>query len=83
MLSCKDVSRLLSDSQGRPLGFWMRLQVRLHLLICRGCDEFARQVGILRAALQRFAIREETLMRRGLSQEARDRIRARLTQHRD
>jgi hypothetical protein len=61
----------------------MRLQVRLHLMICRGCDAFARQVVILRAALQRFAIREETLMRRGLSQEARGRIRAKLEKHRD
>lgn len=54
MLSCKDVSRLNSQAQERRLTGRERLGVRLHLLICKGCREFARRLQTLRAACRQL-----------------------------
>ena len=52
MLSCKDASRLESQAQDRRLHFGERLGLRMHLLVCAGCREFARQLRTLRQACQ-------------------------------
>ena len=53
MLTCKDASVLLSQAQDRPLGLRLRLFLQLHLLICRGCSNFSRQLALIRAAVRR------------------------------
>ena len=77
MLSCKDVSYLVSESLDRKLPFWQRLQVRLHLLMCRFCARFRKQTLFLRDAARHYlmAVEEtETATSAGLSPEARVRI---------
>jgi hypothetical protein len=54
MLSCKEVSMLLSQAQERPLGRAERLSMHLHLLICAGCRNVRAQLGFLRAAVRRY-----------------------------
>ena len=54
LLSCKDVSRLVSQGLDRRLGFGERIAVRVHLLICEGCSNFTRQVKFLRRAVARL-----------------------------
>jgi hypothetical protein len=53
MLSCREVTELLSQAQERPLGFFEHAGVRLHLLICRGCTNFRRQLDFIRMAIRR------------------------------
>ena len=60
MASCKEISVLLSKSCDRDLGWWERATVRLHLLYCRGCRQFGKQLCFLRAAARRLA-QAETL----------------------
>lgn len=55
MLSCKEVTRLVSQGLDRRLGFGERLRLRLHLAICDGCANFRRQVLLLRKAMARLA----------------------------
>jgi hypothetical protein len=55
MLSCKDVSRLLSQREDRKLGFSERVALRLHLLICDVCRNISRQMRFLRPAVQRLS----------------------------
>jgi hypothetical protein len=55
MLSCKEVTRLVSQGLDRRLGFGERLRLRVHLLICDGCTNFSRQVAFLRRAIHRLA----------------------------
>ena len=77
MLSCKEVSHLVSESLDRKLSLWQRIQVRLHLLMCRFCSRFRKQALFLRDAARRYltAVEEtETATSTGLSSEARDRI---------
>jgi hypothetical protein len=54
MLSCKDVSKLLSDGLDRKLRFSERVRLRLHLAMCSACATVERQLGFLREALSSF-----------------------------
>ena len=77
MLSCKEVSHLVSESLDRKLSLWQRIQVRVHLLMCRFCSRFRNQTLFLRDAARHYlmAVEEtETSASTGLSPEARDRI---------
>ena len=48
MLSCKEVTHLVSQGLDRKLGFAERVRIRLHLAICDGCSAFSKQVAFLR-----------------------------------
>jgi hypothetical protein len=54
MLNCKQATQLMSQAQDRPLALKDRLGLRLHLLICRACSRFNRQLGVMRQALHRL-----------------------------
>ena len=55
ILSCKEVTRLVSQGLDRDLGAGERLQLRLHFLVCRGCRNAERQLAFLREAMARLA----------------------------
>ena len=54
VISCQEASRLLSQRQDRPLDFWERVKLRVHLALCDVCTRFARQVDFMREALRRY-----------------------------
>ncbi|HXE38205.1 MAG TPA: zf-HC2 domain-containing protein [Azonexus sp.] len=54
MLSCKEVTRLLSEGQDRPLGLAEKMQLEMHLAICNGCKNFKSQMSFLREACKRY-----------------------------
>lgn len=58
MLSCRDASRLASQALDQPLNFRERFGLRVHLLICNGCQAFARQLQYIRATCQRVETSE-------------------------
>lgn len=81
MLTCKDASRLISESQERPLGFRERWGLRLHLWMCDACRNFMRQVASMRRALRELGKRTEAdASGTDLSPEARERIRKALAE---
>jgi len=51
MLSCKEVTRLVSQGLDRRLGLAERVRLHLHLAICDGCTNFRKQVTFLRKAV--------------------------------
>ena len=55
MLSCREVTRLVSQGLDRRLGFRDRVALRLHFAICRGCTNFSHQLHFLRRAMHRLA----------------------------
>jgi hypothetical protein len=57
MLSCKEVTRLVSQGLDRRLGWFERLRLRLHLAICDGCTNFKKQMDFLRRALRELGSR--------------------------
>jgi len=59
MMSCKDVSKLLSQARERPLSLWERFSLSLHLMMCNGCANFRRQLDFIGAAMRRYRERDE------------------------
>lgn len=55
MLSCKEVTQLLSQAQDRKLSMSERLRVTMHLAMCRGCTNFRKQMDFLRLACRRYS----------------------------
>lgn len=78
MLSCKDVTLLLSESMDTSLSIGMRIGVRFHLIICKWCARYKRQLLLIRETVRHLA---STVEKPGetpgetLSEEARERIR--------
>jgi len=54
MLSCREVTRLVSQGLDRRLGLAERVRLRLHLAICDGCANFKRQMDFLRLAVRKL-----------------------------
>ena len=81
MLSCRDVTQLISMSMDASLPLGKRIGVRIHLLICRFCARYEKQLLLIRETVLRLAAAEETSevpSAEALSEEARERIRAAL-----
>jgi hypothetical protein len=51
MISCRRATRWLSDGLDRPLSWFQRLLLGLHLLGCRACCRFRRAVRWLHRSL--------------------------------
>lgn len=54
MLNCREVSDRASDFLDRALPWHTRLAVRLHLLMCRACREYVRQLSLVVTTLRRM-----------------------------
>jgi Putative zinc-finger len=54
MLNCKQAAALMSQGMDRKLGFWQRMSLRFHLMMCSGCRNFNRQLKFLREGLRKF-----------------------------
>ena len=81
MLRCREVSKLVSESMDRQLPLGQRIQLRMHLMLCRLCAGFAQQTRLLRqAARQQSEQSAADVSTPGttLSEEARERIKAAL-----
>ena len=60
MMTCKEVSTLISKGELADAPLARRLAVRLHLAMCRHCRAFRRQVeAIAQAARAAAALNEE------------------------
>lgn len=55
ILSCKEVTRLVSQGEDRRLAFGERVALRLHFTICRGCHNVESQLKFLRVAVGRLS----------------------------
>ncbi|RZI86456.1 MAG: zf-HC2 domain-containing protein [Rubrivivax sp.] len=58
-MNCDRATRLMSESQDRPLTPGERTTLRMHTWICEGCRNFKGQVGFIRQAMKAFAERPD------------------------
>ncbi len=77
MPSCKEVSRLVSESMETKLPLHKRIGLWMHLSMCRLCKGFARQLRVIQAAAKQHGESEDdtSLADATLSDDARERIR--------
>ncbi len=71
MLTCKQAVDLTSTSLEAPLPRWQRWQLRLHLLMCRHCRRYLKQMRFLR---QLSVVMKSRIKAITLSVAARERI---------
>ncbi len=63
-LSCREASRLISESRDRPLGLGEQVTLRIHLGLCTACTRFTRQLDFLREAMKSYPGRDDDADRR-------------------
>jgi hypothetical protein len=76
--TCRQVSRLQSDALDRPIGLWTRLGLGFHLLVCRWCRRYGRQLRFLRTAAHDHPEQLTQATPTTLSAEARERLKSSL-----
>ena len=77
MLSCKEVSRLVSESLDHKLPFWKRVSVWIHLRLCRLCQGFRKDLLKIRDSARQHPNdikMDASEPNSALSEEARERI---------
>lgn len=52
LFNCKDVSHLVSRSMDEQLSLSCRMGITFHLMMCRYCVRYARQLKIIRQKIQ-------------------------------
>ncbi|SHE61457.1 Putative zinc-finger [Microbulbifer donghaiensis] len=55
MKNCREVTRLLSESQERELTLAERTSLKFHLAMCSGCRNFGKHLGTLRKIARSYA----------------------------
>ena len=78
MPTCRDASRLQSEALDTKLCFSKRVGLRLHLMICKWCRRYGKQIRFLGCAAHEHPESLSEAMPQKLSAEARERIKQRL-----
>jgi len=55
MLNCHDATRLMSEAQERTLKVSERMSLKMHVMMCSGCNNFKNQMGTLRMMTRSYA----------------------------
>ena len=76
--NCRDAARLQSEAMDARLSVTKRLGLALHLLICKWCRRYGKQIRFLRDAAHDHPENLTNAVPQTLSPEARERIRQRL-----
>lgn len=81
--SCQAAVRLQSEALDHKLPWRQRWGLRLHLLLCKWCRRYGRQISFLRGAARQHPEMLLGAAPRKLSDEARERIRKQLRSGRE
>lgn len=82
MFNCREVTRLISDAMDRKVPFHRRMGIRLHLLMCRFCARYLKQVKIIRDLMHlEMADLEDSHLPGSLPPQTRDRIQHLIQDH--
>jgi hypothetical protein len=71
---CKEAARLQSRALDHPLTRSQKIGLRVHLMLCKWCRRYGKQIAWLRAASRQFARDDPSRTLQSLSPEARARI---------
>ena len=76
--NCKAASRLQSEALDRKLPLRQRFGLRAHLLLCKWCRRYGKQITFLRDTAHEHPDKMAEPVPQRLSDEARERIKHRL-----
>lgn len=83
MLSCKEVSRLMSDSLEKQLPLSKRMGIRMHLMMCSACRTARKQMRFVRQLLTGYDrwLEENGPEKDGLPAGVAERIKKEMAEH--
>ena len=76
--TCKEASRLQSQALDRKLSLMQQIGLRIHLLLCKWCRRYGKQIGFLHDAAHEYPDELAEPVPQKLTNEARERIKQRL-----
>jgi hypothetical protein len=76
--SCREASRLQSEALDHPLSFRRRLGLRIHVMLCKWCRRYGKQVSFLHKDVHEHPDDVTQCVPQKLSEEARERIKKRM-----
>ena len=76
--SCREAARLQSRALDEKLSIRQRLGLRIHLLLCRWCRRYGKQIQFLRGAAREHPDSIAEPLPQKLSDQARERIKRKL-----
>ena len=59
-MNCREVSKTLAS--GTDPGFWKRMQLRLHVMMCDSCAAYERQLEALRESIKTLVASKSSSM---------------------
>lgn len=78
MRSCREITELVSIRlEGENMTWYQKIEVTLHLMMCKRCHRYAQQLRFLQAAFKSATEKASHLF---LSEEARERIKRQLNE---
>ncbi len=81
--TCKEAARRQSEAMDQRLSSSRRLGLKLHLLLCKWCRRYGKQLKFLRSAAHQCEQHESEAAGASLSPEARERLKAALRSGRE
>ena len=76
--NCREAGRLQSEALDHKLAPSQRIGLHIHLLLCKWCRRYGRQIAFLRTAARRLDEKNREQPPAQLSAEAREHIKHRL-----
>ena len=58
MMNCKQATSLMSQAQDRQLTLAERMKLKVHLIICNGCNNYNKQMHLIGEAMKRLGGRK-------------------------
>lgn len=52
--TCRQVTELISAGMDQDLSFAQRMRIRFHVMMCKGCTNYEKQMAVLRSASRVF-----------------------------
>jgi len=77
IFSCKQISRLISESMDRKLPLSRRMGIRFHLMMCNLCRRYKKQLLFIRSLVKKNDLKNEFFCQ-ALPDDARKRIKKEL-----
>ena len=78
MLSCREITALLSKESLTKLSLKEKIELRLHLMMCKLCARYAKQIKFISRVFKMLP--EQSEQEEGLSSEAKLRIKQKLSE---
>ena len=73
-MTCKEVTRLASQSLDQPLPFMTRARIKLHTLVCSWCRRYLSQVKLIHDHAPKYEEKVDEVSPKRLSSDAKERM---------